>query len=92
MPGSHPEAALPMIMKRRTYNTIATVLFFLTCHLHAAAVKPGTNGRLDLALYSSFTVRNGKPVLWYPERKFFLSGRLLPAELTPNLKTSIGKE
>lgn len=37
--------------------------------------KPGTNGRLDLALYSSFTVRNGNPVLWYPERKFFLLGK-----------------
>jgi hypothetical protein len=42
--------------------------------------KPGTNGRLDLALYSSFTVRNGNPVLWYPERKFFLLGkRIAPA-------------
>lgn len=40
--------------------------------------KPGTNGRLDLALYSSFTVRNGVPVLWYPERKFFLLGKIIP--------------
>ena len=39
--------------------------------------KPGTNGRLDLALYSSFTVRDGVPVLWYPERKFFLLGRII---------------
>lgn len=39
--------------------------------------KPGTRGRLDLALYSSFTVRNGVPVLWYPERKFFLLGKVL---------------
>ena len=39
--------------------------------------KPGTRGRLDLALYSSFTVRNGKPVLWYPERKFFLLGKII---------------
>ena len=39
--------------------------------------KPGTSGRLDLALYSSFTVRNGKAVLWYPERKFFLLGRII---------------
>ena len=37
--------------------------------------KPGTTGRLDLALYASFTVRDGKAVLWYPERKFFLLGR-----------------
>jgi hypothetical protein len=40
--------------------------------------KPGTNGRLDLALYASFTCRDGVPVLWYPERKFFLLGRILP--------------
>ena len=37
--------------------------------------KPGTGGRLDLALYSSFTVRNDQAVLWYPDRKFFLLGR-----------------
>ncbi|MCX6992250.1 MAG: sialidase family protein [Kiritimatiellaeota bacterium] len=40
--------------------------------------KPGTSGRLDLALYASFTVRNGIPVLWYPDRKFFLLGRRIP--------------
>ncbi len=42
--------------------------------------KPGTAGRLDLALYSSFTVRNGQAVLWYPERKFFLLGRIIGDE------------
>lgn len=42
--------------------------------------KPGTNGRLDLALYASFTVRQGRPVLWYPDRKFFLLGRNLRFE------------
>ena len=36
---------------------------------------PGSKGRIDLALYSSWTVRNGRPVLWYPDRKFFLLGR-----------------
>lgn len=40
--------------------------------------KPGTRGRLDLALYASFTVRGGMPVLWYPERKFFLLGKIIP--------------
>jgi len=39
--------------------------------------KPGSAGRLDMALYSSFTVVNGKPVLWYPDRKFFLLGRVV---------------
>ncbi len=42
--------------------------------------KPGTKGRQDLALYSSFTVRNGKSVLWYPDRKFFLLGRVIGDE------------
>ena len=42
--------------------------------------KPGTPGRLDLSLYASFTVRNGRPVLWYPERKFFLLGRIIGNE------------
>ena len=42
--------------------------------------KPGTSGRLDLALYASFTVRQGRAVLWYPERKFFLLGRVIGPE------------
>jgi len=36
---------------------------------------PQRDGRVDLALYSSFTLRKGKAVLWYPDRKFFLLGR-----------------
>jgi hypothetical protein len=46
-------------------------------HQGVSLGKPGTNGRLDLALYSSFTVRQGVPVLWYPDRKFFLLGRII---------------
>jgi hypothetical protein len=42
--------------------------------------KPGTAGRLDLALYASSTVRHGKAVLWYPDRKFFLLGRTIGEE------------
>ena len=42
--------------------------------------KPGTAGRQDLALYASFTVRKGKAVLWYPDRKFFLLGRIIGDE------------
>jgi hypothetical protein len=38
---------------------------------------PATSGRLDLALYSSLTVRKGKVVLWYPDRKFFLLGKII---------------
>ena len=49
-------------------------------HEGVALGKPGTPGRLDLALYASSTVRNGKAVLWYPERKFFLLGRVIGPE------------
>lgn len=41
---------------------------------------PGTHGRLDLALYASMTVRDQKAVLWYPERKFFLLGKVIGSE------------
>jgi hypothetical protein len=50
-------------------------------HQGVSLGKPGTTGRLDLALYSSFTVRDNRPVLWYPDRKFFLLGRKIPAGL-----------
>ena len=41
---------------------------------------PKTRGRFDLALYASFTLRGGQPVLWYPDRKFFLLGRVIGPE------------
>jgi hypothetical protein len=41
---------------------------------------PGAPGRQDLALYASFTVRRGKSVHWYPDRKFFLLGRVIGDE------------
>jgi len=50
---------------------------FFFDHNGVSLGKPGTNGRLDLALYASFTVRNGVPVIWYPDRKFFLLGRII---------------
>ncbi len=56
---------------------------FFMDHRGVSLGKPGTNGRLDLALYSSFTVRQGQPVLWYPDRKFFLLGRKIPSEFVP---------
>jgi hypothetical protein len=39
-----------------------------------------TDVDLGPALYSSFTVRNGKPVLWYPDRKFLHLGRIIDNE------------
>jgi len=47
-------------------------------HDGTALGKPGTPGRVDMSLYASSTVRKGVPVLWYPDRKFFLLGRRLP--------------
>jgi hypothetical protein len=53
-------------------------------HDDVALGKPGTAGRIDLALYASFTVRQGRAVLWYPERKFFLLGRtIVPSQWFP---------
>lgn len=55
-------------------------LKFFMDHDNVSLGKIGTNGRFDLSLYSSFTVRNGQPVLWYPDRKFFLLGRIIGSE------------
>lgn len=49
---------------------------------------PNRRGRLDLALYSSFTVRDGKAVLWYPDRKFFLLGRVIDESWFGEIKPS----
>ncbi|MGZ3318145.1 MAG: hypothetical protein ACXU95_12680, partial [Isosphaeraceae bacterium] len=46
-------------------------------HDGTALGAPGSKGRTDLAMYASFTVRDGSPVLWYPDRKFFLLGRVI---------------
>lgn len=53
---------------------------FFMDHDGVSLGKPGTRGRTDLALYASFTFRSGLPVLWYPERKFFLLGRIITDE------------
>ncbi len=37
----------------------------------------GLSRRHDLAMYSSFTNAKNTPILWYPDRKFFLLGKLL---------------
>jgi hypothetical protein len=38
-------------------------------------------GRADLAMYASLTIRNGRRILWYPDRKFFLLGKIISDEL-----------
>jgi len=57
---------------------------FFMDHNGVSLGKPGTAGRLDLALYASFTVRQGRSVLWYPDRKFFLLGRIIGKEWFPS--------
>jgi len=53
---------------------------FFMDHDGAPLGPPGKRGRLDLALYSSFTVRHSRAVLWYPDRKFFLLGKIIEQE------------
>lgn len=53
---------------------------FFMDHDGTALGPPEKRGRLDLALYSSFTLRQGRAVIWYPDRKFFLLGKVLPAD------------
>ena len=53
---------------------------FFMDHSGLSLGAPGRRGRIDLALYSSLTVRNGRAVLWYPDRKFFLLGRVIHAD------------
>jgi len=57
--------------------------FMDTNGLTVAGTPPGTPGMptsADLSLYSSFTTRQGRDILWYPERKFFLLGKEVTAE------------
>ncbi len=50
---------------------------FFMDHSGTSLGPPESRGRLDLALYASLTARHGKTILWYPDRKFFLLGRIL---------------
>ena len=53
---------------------------------------PGSRGRVDLAMYSSWTVRDGQPVLWYPDRKFFLLGRNIGSNWLAAAKEADGRQ
>jgi hypothetical protein len=44
------------------------------------------SGRSDLAMYSSLTFVEDEPVLWYPDRKFFLLGKRLPMDWIMEMK------
>ena len=53
---------------------------FFMDHGGVALGPPGGRGLMDLSLYAIFTKRRGKAVLWYPDRKFFLLGRVITEE------------
>ena len=48
-------------------------------------VPLGTCGRTDISMYASVTVRDGRKILWYPDRKFFLVGRNLDEKVLSDM-------
>jgi len=65
---------------------------FFMDHGGVSLGAPGKRGRLDLALYASLTRRKGVTVLWYPDRKFFLLGRILKDEWFASSPSSSSRE
>ncbi len=45
------------------------------CGVDGVKNTPETPRNSGLSMYASFTTRNGRNVLWYPDRKFFLLGK-----------------
>jgi hypothetical protein len=45
--------------------------------------------RVDIGGYTSFTTRNGENVLWHPERKFFLLGKIIRPEFVEGLRVPV---
>ena len=41
----------------------------------------GPKGTAEIATYTSLTEHNGRRVLWYPDRKYYLLGKQIPDEL-----------
>ena len=44
-------------------------------------VPGGIQNRIEYGAYSSLTEHRSRRILWYPDRKHFLLGRLVPDEL-----------
>ena len=53
-------------------------------------VSAGPQGRNDCGTYGSLTEKDGKRILWYPDRKHFLLGKLIPDELLADLNVRQG--
>jgi len=48
----------------------------------------GPKQTCEIATYTSFTAYEGKRILWYPDRKFFLLGKILTDEIMDGLKVA----
>ena len=48
-------------------------------------VPAGIQNRIECGTYSSLTERQGRRILWYPDQKHFLLGRLVPDELLADM-------
>lgn len=53
--------------------------------LDSDGVCIGPKQTCEIATYPSLTEKDGERILWYPDRKFFLLGKLLPDELLSGL-------
>ena len=49
-------------------------------------VAAGPQNRAELGPYGSLTEHQGRRVLWYPDRKHFLLGKLIPDELLADMQ------
>ena len=55
------------------------------CGVDGVKSTPETQRNSGLSMYASFTTRQGKNVLWYPERKFFLLGKEITDEFLADM-------
>ena len=52
-------------------------------------VGVGLSGLTWLAMYASYTERNGKRIFWYPDRKHFLLGRYITDAILDSMKDKV---
>lgn len=56
------------------------------CGVDGEQNSPETPRNSALSMYSSFTTRGGRNVLWYPDRKFFLLGKEITDDFLSDLE------
>jgi hypothetical protein len=54
--------------------------------LDTQGVRVGPKGTAEIATYTSLTERHGKRVLWYPDRKHYLLGKIISDELLASME------